>query len=111
MSLVKTPQSVSNVKGVEELQRFVSQAVEAITSEVNGRLSIDKNLAVSLVSVVFTTTSSPQSVDHGLKRLPIGYFITKKSAAMDVFGGLEDATTLKANMQASALGTATILFF
>lgn len=107
---VITRATLSNVEGLEQLQRFVSQDIQAIVGVVNGRLSLTDNLQTSLVTVTFTGTSTVQ-VPHTLGIVPTGYIPVKLSADIRVFDGVGENTRQDIYLKASGAGTATLLIF
>ncbi len=101
---------MSNLDDWESLRRFTSMAVEAITTEVNGRLTFGGNIDASGPhSVTFASASDVQAVAHNLGRIPTGFIVVNLNAGIVVYqpsvpAWLKDQIFL----QASGAGTATI---
>lgn len=78
---------------------------------MNGNLSFADNLATSTVSVNFSTANKQVGVANPLGRVPVGYIPINLSANMVVYSGKTANTASIINLQASAVGTATLLVF
>lgn len=101
---------LSNVKSWEDLRRFTSMVVEAIASEVNGKLDIGTNLRASGPhSVSFASSSDVQAVPHTLNRVPQGFIVINLDSVITVYQPAAPAWLASTiYLRASGAGTATL---
>lgn len=111
MSQIKAPQSVSQSEDLESLKRFTSQTLDAIISEVNGRLNFVDNIQGTIQSFVFSGPGVEVSVDHGLGKVPTGYIVISLSTAMTVYDGSTANSNIKLYLRSSVAGTARVFVF
>ena len=89
---------------------------EEIARALNGRIGFgdgtdSENIEGTWVSV--TTPGTPNTdftVTHGLGRLPVGYLVMSKAAAVDVFDGSVAATISQITLKATVGSVAIKLF-
>ena len=108
---ITTPKDVHNIETWEEASKYVSQTQNAIVNVLNGNVDLLDNAATSLVSVSFDAAAQERGVNHTLQRIPRGYFVVGRSAAMDVFDGATPNTDKVLYVRAGAAGTAMLLLF
>lgn len=77
-----TLERLQSVANLEELRRFVSKSLEAITLQFNGRVDLVDNLRSVVVEV--SLTSTPLAIGHGLGRVPTGSVVMSQDAAGNV---------------------------
>lgn len=101
---IKATPDLSNVKGVEEVQRFATIVLKEIVEVLNGNVRFDDNLSANIISVNLTG-STQVAVSHGLGRVPLGYIVVKAPSALSVFDGDSENTTetlyIKSNTSAA----------
>lgn len=107
---VVTRVSNSHVQTWEELRRFVSQDLQAITAVLNGRIGLTDNVQSSLVTAVFPGTGTLR-IEHTLGIVPTGYIVVGADAAIQVFDGVGDWSKLDIYLRASGAGTVRLLLF
>lgn len=105
------PLDVTNVTSWEELRRFSGQVTKSIVELVNGKITFSDNFDAMSISVVFPTANTTVIVPHGLNRIPAGYIVQGRSAAMIVYDSATANTTNNLYVQASAIGTANLLVY
>ena len=100
------------IEGLEEsaFRTYLGRFLERTREIINGRISVDDNLDASIVTFKFLVANSPFTVRHNLNRVPNGYVIIGKSADMNVYDGIGNASSTKISLRSSAVGTAKILF-
>lgn len=108
---IKTALSVSNLKTLEELTRWVSQTLSAIIDLVNGRISMVDNMDVFEATVTFTAANAEVKVPHTLTRVPTRYEISSLTAAMSIYTGTTPFTESNIYLKSSATGVATVLIY
>lgn len=108
---IKSVLSLSNLKTLEDLVRYVSQFADAVSLVVNGRIEIQDNLFVSSVTADFTAPNTTVGVAHDLGRVPVGYLVTGLGSALIVFDGTTTNTNSTLYVQASATGSARLLVY
>lgn len=111
MSRLKLPFSISNVKNFEELRKYTAISLKDIIELLNGKVTPLDNMDVSFVSVTFAAANTNIEVAHTLTRLPVGYIVVGRSAAITVFDGTIASTETSISFRSSGTGTATILVF
>ena len=100
-----------NLKTLDELARFVSIMMNDVIRVINGELSFQDNLNTRFVDVSFTAADTEVGVEHGLGRVPTGYFAVKSNAATSVYdsGSTNTATTIY--LKASAISEVKLIVF
>lgn len=78
---------------------------------INGKLDLKTNVRANIKEVTFTGASTTVSVLHQLGRVPEGYLVVGKSAAIHVFDGSKANTDELLYVQASAAGSAKLWIF
>lgn len=108
---IKPPQTVSNLKDLDQMVRFSSQTLDLIVTEINGRLIFGENIRGQLLTVTFPVANVDVAVPHALGRVPDGYFLTGANAAMSLYDGSIANNSQNAYLRTSAFGTARIFLF
>ncbi len=111
MSQIKAPQSVSQAADFESLKRFVAQTLEAIISEVNGRLNFGDNIQGAFNTFVFPGPGVEVGADHGIGKVPAGYLVVSATGPMSVYDGSTANSDVKIFLRSSAAGTAKVFVF
>lgn len=111
MSKIKTPQSLSNIKSLEDLVRYVSRTTDQVTSLLNGRINLADNASTEILSVTFPGANVNVSISHGLGRTPSGYTVVGRDSVINVYNGSEPNTDSVLNLRSSGAGTAQIMIF
>jgi len=89
------------------------KAWQLMASVVNGHISFGDSTKpgnIDGVWVPISTTGANQSVTHNLGRVPVGYFIVKKDAAVDIFTGTGVWTSSVMFLNSSVGGASVSLF-
>lgn len=105
------PTSISNVTSGEDLQKYSSMTIELLVAAVNGNITFEDNVSCKIVTAEFTQANVDLKIEHGLSKVPNGYFATNLSAAMILYNGSTSFDDRNAYLRSSATGTAKILFF
>lgn len=108
---IKAPQDLSNTQTLDDFKRFASPVIEDLVTVVNGRLSFIENCETFAGTCAFTAANSEIRVRHDLGRAPNGYFVGKRSANITVFDGVSANTNNFLFVQASGVGTVTLLVY
>lgn len=101
---------MQSVETIEELRRFVSRSLEAITGQFNGRVDFGDNVRSSTVTVLLR--NEPTSVPHSLGRVPQGYIVIGQNAVGTVFrpsSALFPWTETQLFLQSSTVAEYTLL--
>lgn len=104
-------QNISNVTTVSDLARYASIVFEQIESILNGGVTFTDNFQSAIVSVTFSAANTQVQIAHSLGRIPVGYILTKASAAMIIYDGGSANTANDIFLKSSAIGNAQILVF
>lgn len=112
------PQSISNIKTVEELARFVSNSLEKVQSTLNGNVDMLENGANDHINFTFpnfpagATLTADVGVAHNLGRVPRGYTKTSSSnSILSLQNGANPNTATTLYLRAGSTGTVTVLVF
>lgn len=111
MGRVRNLLDTLNLKTVEELSRFASNALREIQQIINGNISFDDNFRGKTFTVVFNSANADTKIDHGLGFVPTSYLVTSQTAAMSIYNGTQTATGQIFFLRSSAVGTATVFLF
>ena len=90
-----------------ELASFIDQ----IAFIINGNLDLIQNLKMETLNVSFPSAGSEQDVRHRLGRVPVGYLVISRSAAISVYDGSNDWNQNSLFVRSSAPGRARLLVF
>lgn len=70
------------------------------------------NMTGNLFRHTFTTTNADEVITHNLGRVPVGYYLTRKGAAVDVYDGtLSGWTESEITLRATVAADTTIYIF
>lgn len=115
MAQIKNTLDILNIKTIQDLTRFLSNAFRDIQQAVNGNITFSENFRGTFVSVNFTAANTNTFLTHGLGYTPSGYIVTTASAAMSVYDGNQTAAPFDSTqvffLRSSAIGTVTIFLF
>lgn len=111
MGRLKTYQDLSNVEGLEELQKFISQMTKDIVDTINGKINVADNLECRVVSVTFSQANVDKMVNHKLGRIPSGFIQVSPSVALTVYTGSGASDENNIFVKSSAAGSASIMVF
>lgn len=95
----------------EDLQRFVQQNFDTLSTALTNQLSFPDNIDCQLVSVTFSSTSNDTTVPHTLKRVPSGYIPYNKSVASDVYNGATSWTKTNIYLKSTVAATIRLIVF
>jgi hypothetical protein len=71
---------LQKVATLEDLRRFSGAALDAILTQLNGKIDFGDNIRADGPVELELTASTPTRVFHNLGRAPIGYLIVEQSA-------------------------------
>jgi len=107
----------SDPKKIPDLLKRLLQILEEwqqnLKSILDGGLSFEDNMDVSLVTVTSDATPGTEfSVSHGLGKVPTGYIVYKQGGAGTIYNGptANTATTLYLRSDASSTSFSVIVF-
>ena len=89
MGVIKNHLDLSNIKDLDTLVRFTSQAINQIHDIIGGTVEFDSNILSQTISVRFAQANVFQAVTHSLNRKGLRYIVVDKLAACDIY---HDAT-------------------
>lgn len=89
MGVIKNHLDLSNIKELDELVRFTSQAINQIHDILGGAVEFDSNILSQTVQIRFSQANVFQAVTHSLNRKGLRYIVVDKLAACDIY---HDAT-------------------
>lgn len=106
---IKSIQDLSNIKDVDNVVRFYSQAIQAINQTVNGNLEF-LNMISAQLTFVFTGANEI-GMAHGLSKIPSGYIDYGKSADIRIYDGTTPNTVDTIYLRSTGAGTIRVLVF
>lgn len=92
----------------QDMPRFTAIFLAQVVEALNGNLSFSDNLNAKLLTVTFTAANADVATIHGLGRVPAGYFVVGRTAAMIVYDGSSTNTSSLLYLRSSVAGTARI---
>lgn len=108
---VSASADLDNLLDFDALKRFSAIAFKQVIDTINGNVDVVDNLRVKLVNATFAAANTDTQINHGLGRAPSGYILAGISGNFTVFNGTQGSTADLTYLQASAAGSAKILFF
>ncbi len=110
MSRITVTTDMSQCKP-DELSKFLDHFCQNVEQVLNGRLDFQTNFNCKQISITFGVANQSVSIDHGLGRVPVGYIVTRASAATSVYDSTVANTTSAISLMASAPATVGLLVF
>lgn len=102
---------LDNVLDFDALKRFTTIAFKQVIDCLNGNVDVVDNLRIRLVNATFSAANTDTQINHGLGRSPNGYILAGASGNFTIFNGSQGSSADLIYLQASAAGSAKILFF
>lgn len=109
MAKIEASPDLGRIKGIEDLQRFLSTWVRDCHNVVNGSLEFGKNIIGTTSEVTFSAANTDTRIAHGLGRAPTGYLIIGQSASGSIYDGVAAADSTYLYLRASAAMRAKII--
>lgn len=95
----------------QDRPRVIELAFQDIVRALTNGLSFSDNLDVKFVNITFTATDADTSVQHGLGRVPSGYFVIGSTCKSAPYNGTAANTKSLLTLKCSNLGTANLIIF
>lgn len=101
---------------LEPAVNSLQKLYKLLISVINGKVSFGdgkrtNNIDGSWVSVVTPGVANTDfTVSHVLNRIPVGYLVVSKSAAVDIYTGSVAATATQITLRATVTGVNIVLF-
>lgn len=99
------PRNVSNLKSVEELGRYTQIAFDDLDGVVNGGIQFGQNINANQLDVTFITANSDTVVQHGLGKLPTGFFVVGNNSASIIYNSPTASTSDVLYLRCNVAGT------
>lgn len=113
MAQVLTNNDTSNCSTWQSLRNVVTMALRSIQDQINGNLQFGLNIAAAgPYSVKFVTPNAPVTVPHNLGKIPTGFIVVSRSAAIIAYQS--PGTTYEWQQKTifiSANGVGTVLIY
>jgi hypothetical protein len=100
-----------DVIGAEELPRWLTIFLSQVKNVLNNGITPQDNWDGQIVSVTFSSADTDTLVSTRLRRIPTGYIVLSRDAALTVYDGDLSSSVGNIYLRASATGTARILVF
>lgn len=84
MSKLKYQPDLSNIKTVEDVVKFYSQAINQLQDILDARVEFDINIASQKIDVTFAQANTWYFITHKLNRKGLKFLIADKSISCDV---------------------------
>ncbi len=95
------PRNVSNLTELDQLGRFVQVAFDDIENVINGNVEFNQNIGAKQISCLFQVANADTAFQHGLGRIPTGFFVVGLDVASIIYNGASantvDLIYLKSN--------------
>jgi len=85
MGVIKYHPDLSNIKDLESLVKYTSQAINQIHDILGGSVEFDSNILSQTLSIKFDSANVEKLFYHDMKRKGLRYFVVDKSVACDVY--------------------------
>lgn len=102
---------ISDQQTIENMRRFIAISLDTIVSALNGNLTFSDNFNSQALGVTFPVVNTELVIPHQLNRVPIGYFVTRRSAAMTVYDSTTAWTATNIYLKSSAIGGVNLMVF
>jgi hypothetical protein len=93
---------------------WFKKAWQLLALVINGHVSFGDGTTPSNVDGVWvsvaTGSSNPFTVTHNLGRVPVGYLVAQKDAAVDIYGGKSGWTSSVMQLNATVVSVPVLLF-
>ncbi len=99
------PRNVSNLNDAVELGRFVQVAFDDIENVINGNIDFSTNISSNNISCAFQTANVDTSFQHGLGRIPNGFFVVGLDVASIIYNGAATNTVSTIYLRSSVAPT------
>lgn len=84
MSKLKYQPDLSNIKTLEDVVKFYSQAINQVHDILDGRVELDTNIDSQTVTYFFAQANTSYMITHKLNRLGLKFIVADKSISCDV---------------------------
>lgn len=111
MSRITNDTSMDRFTDWPEASRFVSQLFEQVARLFSNGLTVADNFDAKTLTLTFSSANTDASLAHGLGRVPVGYWVLRRSANMVVYDGANAWNANSIYLRASAAGSITVAVF
>lgn len=95
----------------EDVPKYLAKYAEEISRILTNGVDFQTNFNGKLLSITFSAANSDTALTHNLGRVPTGYLVYSKSAALIVYDGSLGSSESVIYLRASAPGTAGVIVF
>lgn len=85
MSRLKYHPDLSNIKDLDLLVKYTSQAISQLQDIIDGGIDFDLNIASQTIVVTFSASNTEILVNHTLNRTGLKFIVVDKSVTCDVY--------------------------
>jgi hypothetical protein len=103
--------NIQNAKDSDEAIRWISHGLKSFFEILNSGITFNDNFDSSTQTVVFSDTNTEKIIDHGLGRVPVGYFKIGSSVALTIYDSGTTWTKKKIFLKSDTIGTAKVIIF
>ena len=111
MPKISVPLTLTNLKTIEEVTRWIALSMDLVVNGINGGLTLSDNVQGSFITVTFAASNQEQRFDHTLGRVADKYIIVKASSDIRLFDGTTQNVKNSTYIRASGAGTVTAMVF
>jgi sarcosine oxidase delta subunit len=109
MAVIKYHPDLSNIKDLQNLIRYTSQAINQIHDIIGGSIEFDQNILSQTVSVKFNTANTEQFVFHNLNKKGLRYIVIDKSVSCDIYHNSARDTLSQICLASTVATTVTLI--
>ncbi len=111
MSKIDQNIDVGRVSTWEDLRRFVGHILTQVQNIINGQLEFGINIKSNLVQANFPLANQDLAIQHGLRQIPKGYFLTGSNVATNIYDGSTAWTETNIYLRSSVIANTKITVF
>ena len=109
MGVIKYHPDLSNIKDLDTLIKYSSQAINQIHDILGGAVEFDSNINSQTVQIRFSTANVFQFVTHNLKRKGLRYIVVDKSTPCDIYHDASRDNTSQICLASTVATTVTLI--
>ena len=111
MSKIDQNIDTGRVTSWEDLRRFVTYILVQIQNVINGQIEFGVNIKSNLLDANFIVANQELAIQHGLRQIPKGYFLSGSNVATSIYDGDSNWTETNIYLKSSVVANTRITVF
>jgi hypothetical protein len=111
MSSLTTSADFANLKGFDDLKRWITIWARDVESQINGNLDFTSNIRCKIIDYTFVSPNTEYGIAHNLRKVPTGYILVNTDLATVLYNGGSTNTDSLIYLKCSVVTTCKILVF